>query len=196
MQDFSVANPHVWLTLVAFAVTILCTILSPKIPIPNAHNIYKRMPNKFFYIPLDMGTAPILALLFLLCTTTLNGSTLVKGLIGNDHIKPYSVLLLFMSLSYCCISLDLTGLFEYLAKKIVILANNSGHKLYWSFCIFASVLTVFTSNDIVILTLTPIICYMCVNSENMDPTPYVVSQFFVANIWSIALEIGMYFWSA
>src|SRR3989338_3383908 len=95
-----------------------------------------------------------------------------------------------MSLSYVCVSLDITGLFGFIANWIIKKSNYNGHKLFIWFSLFASVLTIFTSNDIVILTLTPICCYMCAKSRNLDPTPYVISQFFLANVWSVILEIG------
>jgi arsenical pump membrane protein len=206
VREFDAANPHVWIALVAFAFTILCTILSPQIPIPNIYVLIiqplmrkirrsdtqetEANKSKFVRFPLDMGTAPIFALGILFACTTLNWSTFVTGVLGNDYIRPYSVLILFMSLSYCCISLDLTGLFEFTARKLIVWSRGSGMALFFSFCIFASVLTVFTSNDIVILTLTPILCYAALQSENLDPIPFVLSQFFLANIWSISLVIG------
>lgn len=150
----------------------------------------RRHKNKYCKVTVDLGIAPIIALVILLSTLTLSWNTFKSGVIGNEHIKPYSVLILFMSLSYCCISLDMTELFEYIALKIIQMSNNEGTYLYFGFCAFASVLTVTTSNDIVILTLTPIICCMAHNSQNLDPMPLVISQFFLANIWSIALMIG------
>ena len=46
-----------------------------------------------------------------------------------------------------------------------------------------------TSNDIVILTLTPIIAYFC-KYTGSDPLPFLFVQFFSSNIWSIILIIG------
>jgi arsenical pump membrane protein len=148
--------------------------------------------SKFYKImfPLDMGTIPIFILILLFCFTTLNWQIFVKGIIGDEFIKPYSIIILFMSLSYVCISLDRTGIFEFLAHWIIKKCNSRGHLIWFGLCAFSSVLTVFTSNDIVILTLTPITCYMKKNSKNFDPIPFVISQFFLANIWSMALVVG------
>ena len=52
-----------------------------------------------------------------------------------------------------------------------------------------SVLTVFTSNDIIVLTFTPFICHFA-KSARIDPLPYLVSEFVAANTWSMALIIG------
>ncbi len=145
----------------------------------------------FINISIDLAIMPLISLSFLAATTTLNWKIFTAGIVGSSKsIVPYSVLLLFMSLSYLCVSLDKTGLFEYLAYWIIQKSKGRGHVLFISFGVFTSFLTVFTSNDIVILTLTPIICYMSHQSSNMNPTPFVVSQFFLANVWSIALEIG------
>lgn len=50
-------------------------------------------------------------------------------------------------------------------------------------------LTVFTSNDIIVLTFTPFICHFAA-SARIDPVPYLVSEFVAANTWSMALIIG------
>jgi len=49
--------------------------------------------------------------------------------------------------------------------------------------------TVFTSNDIVILTLTPIIYYFSYATQ-LFPMPYLFAEFFAANICSLVLLIG------
>lgn len=144
----------------------------------------------FYKFPIDMGSIPIIILILLFCFTTLNITIFLKGIIGDEFIQPYSIIILFMSLSYVCISLDVTGIFEFLANWIIQKSNNKGHRIYLGLCLFSSILTVFTSNDIVILTLTPITTYMAKSSKNMDAFPFVLSQFFLANIWSIALEVG------
>jgi arsenical pump membrane protein len=144
----------------------------------------------FYWMTLDMATAPIIALVFLFATTCLQWDTFVSGVIGDDKIRPYGVIILFMSLSYVCISLDITGLFEHFAKVIIVKSAGRGHLLFIFFALFASVLTLFTSNDIVILTLTPICCYLAKNAENLDLVPFVICQFFLANIWSVAFQIG------
>jgi arsenical pump membrane protein len=48
---------------------------------------------------------------------------------------------------------------------------------------------VFTSNDIIILTFTPFICYFCKNAK-ISPLPYLIAEFVAANTWSMALMIG------
>jgi arsenical pump membrane protein len=52
-----------------------------------------------------------------------------------------------------------------------------------------SVLTLFTSNDIVVLTFTPFICYFAKHAK-IDPLPYLICEFVAANTWSMGLVIG------
>lgn len=49
-------------------------------------------------------------------------------------------------------------------------------------------MTIFTSNDIIILTFTPFICFFTKNAK-IDATPYLVSEFVSANAWSMFFYI-------
>ncbi|TFG29190.1 MAG: hypothetical protein EU532_03720 [Promethearchaeota archaeon] len=142
--------------------------------------------NRFY---LEFWFAPIIGILFLIFTLTINQAIIIKGIFGSEYIQPFAILILFMSLAYICISLDLTGFFEYLALYVLKAAKNSGKRLFLYFFCFSSVLTLFTSNDIVILTITPIIIYFAKYAK-INPIPFLIAQFFAANIWSFALYIG------
>ena len=52
-----------------------------------------------------------------------------------------------------------------------------------------SILTIFTSNDIIILTFTPFICCFCKNA-GIAPLPFLFGEFVAANTWSMFLVIG------
>ena len=60
---------------------------------------------------------------------------------------------------------------------------------YAAYFVLAAVLTVLTSNDVVILTLTPVI-YHFSKATGIDPAPLLFLEFFTANVWSMALLIG------
>lgn len=122
-------------------------------------------------------------------TSVIDVNFIVKGVIGCGTIKPYSVIVLILSLAYICISLDLTGLFEYVALQTVRLAGCSCKRLFIYLFLLTSFLTLFTSNDVVILTITPIILYMC-RSVKVSPIPFLFAQFFAANISGMGLYIG------
>ena len=53
----------------------------------------------------------------------------------------------------------------------------------------ASVLTVLTSNDVVILTLTPIVIHFA-KASHTDPAPLLFATFYAANTWGMTLLIG------
>ena len=60
---------------------------------------------------------------------------------------------------------------------------------YLAYFVMAALLTVLTSNDVVILTLTPVI-YHFSKATGIDPAPLLFLEFFTANVWSMALLIG------
>jgi arsenical pump membrane protein len=137
----------------------------------------------------DFSTVPILAVCFLLVTTTISPSDAWDAIRGTSALKPYAIIILFFALAYCSISLDSTGLFDFLAVKAVNASNGSGWRLFFAFFFLSSVITIATSNDIVILTLTPIIAAVTQHAK-IDPMPLLYAQFFAANIWSMSLFIG------
>lgn len=85
--------------------------------------------------------------------------------------------------------LDEVGFFRYLANATLKKSGQSQKKLFVLLYVIVSVLTVFTSNDIIVLTFTPFICYFAANA-GIKPLPYLVTVFVAANTWSMALIIG------
>jgi len=86
------------------------------------------------------------------------------------------------------IFINCLGVFEFISIWVIGKAQ-SRIKLFFAVAGLAGTLTLFTSNDIVILTLTPILCSVA-NLTHINPIPFLICQFFMANIWSIALLIG------
>ena len=108
---------------------------------------------------------------------------------SNSAINPLKILILFLSMTVLSIFLDEVGFFKYLANKALLLAGKSQVKmfavLYWT----VSILTVFTSNDVIVLTFTPFICYFAKNAH-IDPKPYLIAEFIAANTMSMMFIIG------
>ncbi|MCJ7571580.1 MAG: hypothetical protein MUO82_06865 [Candidatus Thermoplasmatota archaeon] len=129
--------------------------------------------------------APFLIIIF----GFLNYSQILGGLGGQGSLNPFGVLVLFLSMVFMSIYLDITGFFEYFARIALKFSKNNGKILFFSFYFVISFLTIFTSNDIVILTFTPFIYYFTKNAK-IDPVPYLIAEFFAANTWSIMLYIG------
>lgn len=104
-------------------------------------------------------------------------------------INPIKILSLFLSMSFLSVFLDEMGLFKYLANEVLNRCGNSQIRLFFSLYAVVSLLTIFTSNDIIILTFTPFICCFSKNA-NINPIPYLVAQFTAANTFSMMLIIG------
>ena len=112
-----------------------------------------------------------------------------KQLTGGTTINPLKILVLFFSMTFISIFLDELGLFKYLASVASNKAKGSQLSLFFTLYILTAILTVFTSNDVVILTLTPFICFFAKRS-NVNPMPYLIGEFMAANTWSLMFVIG------
>lgn len=112
-----------------------------------------------------------------------------EQLISSSAINPLKILVLFFSMTLISIILDELGLFRYLASVASKNAKGKQITLFLLLYLLTSVLTVFTSNDIVILTLTPFICFFSKRSK-INPIPYLVAEFTAANTWSLMFVIG------
>jgi arsenical pump membrane protein len=128
---------------------------------------------------------PLLIILF----GILNVSQILSGLGGAGSLNPFGILVLFLSMVFMSIFLDITGFFEYCARFALQHAGGSGRRLFFTVYLTISLLTIVTSNDIIILTFTPFIYYFSKNA-GIDPKPYLVAEFFAANTWSMMLYIG------
>lgn len=112
-----------------------------------------------------------------------------EGLAASSAINPIKILILFLSMTVQSIFLDEVGMFRYCANVVLKRAKGSQTSLFILLFLVVSVLTVFTSNDIIILTFTPFICYFAKNAR-INPIPYLFTEFVAANTWSMALIIG------
>ena len=110
-------------------------------------------------------------------------------LTDNTKINPIKILVLFFSMTLISILLDEFGLFHYLANLAVKNAKGNQYAILFSLYALVAALTIFTSNDIVILTLTPFICFFC-KRTHVNPIPYLIAEFTAANTWSLMFVIG------
>jgi arsenical pump membrane protein len=165
--------------MLAFVVTIYLIFKHPTIRIP--------FTSKYIYI--DYGFAPIIGLIVLFVTFSLSLGAIKGGIVGSAGVEPYSIVILIMSLSYICVSLDFTGFFEYLSLRVARFSKNSSKRLFFYFFLLAAFLSMFTDNDTEILTMTLITFYMCKNA-GINPIPFLFAQFFAINIFGMTLYIG------
>ncbi len=127
--------------------------------------------------------------LILMACGQVNFKALGTALISNSAINPLKILALFISMTVLSVFLDELGFFSYLASKVLKRAHAGQKRLFLLLYVTVSVLTVFTSNDIVVLSFTPFICYFARNAK-IDPTPYLAAEFVAANTFSMLLIIG------
>ena len=92
-------------------------------------------------------------------------------------------------MSILSIILDEFGFFGYIAGVVAEKCKGNQKVLFLSFYLCISILTVFTSNDIIILTFTPFICSLCKRLK-ISPLPYLFGEFIAANTLSMMLIIG------
>lgn len=144
------------------------------------------------YRGIIFDTYPLVALtgcLILLVSGHLPFSVYWQGLTADTSVNPLKILVLFFSMTFLSVYLDEAGFFRYLAGVTLGHAGGSQKKLLLYLYLTVSLLTVFTSNDIVVLTFTPFICYFA-KSADIDPIPYLVTEFVAANTFSMVFIIG------
>ena len=159
---------NIYITLGTFLFSLIYIFIGP--------SIYK--------IP-RVVLGPIFSTIIILVLTQSSISDLVL-VIGSK----YQIVLLILSFAFMANSLDESGFFEFCSFKIVKYANGNGTRLIIFFYLMTSTLTYFTSNDIVILSVTPILLYVGRHADIKDMVPYLIIQFVAANTLSMGLYIG------
>lgn len=112
-----------------------------------------------------------------------------RALLSDTAVNPLKILVLFLSMTVLSVFLDELGFFRSLAGVALRHTHGGQKRLFLSLYIMVSALTVFTSNDVIILSFTPFLCYFAKNAK-IDPMPYLAAEFVAANTWSMALVIG------
>ena len=112
-----------------------------------------------------------------------------KAMIANTAVNPLKILALFLSMTVLSVFLDELGFFRYLAGLAMRNVHGGQKRLFFALYFTVAALTVFTSNDIIVLSFTPFICYFAKNAK-INPLPYLAAEFVAANTWSMALVIG------
>jgi len=162
-------------TLAVFVLTVLLVVLAETFP--------SRMRVPFWLFP------PV-GCVILLAAQAVPPDTIWQGaIVGDASVQPYAVLIVFYSLAYVCLSLDASGALGLASQAMINKARGSWFRLFSIIAMLSAVLTVATSNDVVILTLTPLVIKSC-RLAKLDSTPFLLLQFFFANILSAVLIIG------
>ena len=131
----------------------------------------------------------LIGALLLICFNQVDLNDIKNEFINNSSINPLKILILFFSMTFISIFLDEVGFFKLIAIKILSKVNNKQITLFICLYFLVAILTVFTSNDIIVLTFTPFICYFCKNA-GINPLPYLVGIFISSNTYSMMFIIG------
>lgn len=138
--------------------------------------------------------APMLgAAVMVLAAYTPLGESLPRwgaGTLGTEILAHLDVPLLILALAYLSISLDESGFFRWCAARMVRMARGDGRRLLWIVFVGISALTFVTSNDIVILSMTPILMHLGRVAQIKNLTPFLFALFIAANTTSMGLYVG------
>ena len=167
---------------VAIVFLITCVLFIALILVKPSVEIKGHTVN-IYYFP------PLLGALSLIFLGEISLTEVISGLTADSEINPIKILVLFLSMTLMSVFLDSVGFFRFLASYVLGHAKASQKSLFLWLYLIVSVLTVFTSNDIIVLTFTPFICYFAHNAK-IDAIPYLICEFVAANTWSMALIIG------
>lgn len=164
-------------SIVTFVALICSIIFLPKIKVGK------------FYISTYWLVALFGAIL-MLALVRVSFKEVGEALFDNESsMNPIKILVLFFSMTFISIFLEEAGFFRFLASYAAKKAGSKQITLFVIFYFLTALLTVVTSNDIVILTFTPFICYFCKHAK-IKPLPYLIAEFAAANTWSMMLIIG------
>lgn len=168
------------LSLSFFFIAVFGLILS--VLFKPSFSIGKKSVSCFYFVPLLMAV-------LMLCFSIVPLSELKDSFLSSDSINPLKILLLFFSMTSLSVYLDQSGFFSYLAEVFSSHFRHSQFLLFYGLYFLISLLTIFTSNDIIILTFTPFLILFC-ERNHLDPIPYLVMEFVASNTWSMVLIIG------
>lgn len=128
----------------------------------------------------------LFGIILLLLFSLVSIPQLFLSLIKFDNQEPWKILIFFTSIAIFSISLDKLNFFKYLSIKVIHYSNHDGIKLYTNIFLLSAITSFFLSNDVVILTLTPLIINL-IHHSKINPIPYLITMFIVANTSSIGL---------
>jgi len=169
-------------TLVIFLLSTTFVIRPLSFPIPLPYFGKKR-------ISINLTTAPILAIAILWASQCIGATQIRDGIVGTDNVKPYNILLLFISLAYMSITLDITGVLKAAAFWVSNKGGSNTRKLFFYFYVMVTLLSVILGNDPVILSGTAFLVYYT-TAADLEPIAWLMAEFAAANTASMVLFVG------
>lgn len=163
--------------VLATLILMICSLLFfPKIKI-------KKWSTDTYWVIVFLGA------LLIILTFTLDLKLLWEGLINNNAMNPIKLVILFIMMTFFSLLLDELGFFKWLAYLLLKRIKNSQVILFVSLYFLVGLLTIVTSNDVIILTFTPLVIYFT-REARIKPLPYLFAILTAANTWSIMLIVG------
>ncbi|KAJ4479381.1 hypothetical protein J3R30DRAFT_3289601 [Lentinula aciculospora] len=149
-------------------------------------------------IPINLTTTPPAIIAILWASQCLGPTQIRDGIVGTEGVKPYNILILFLSLAYMAITLDISGILQASAFWVSNKGGSNGWKLYFYFYLMLTSLSVFLGNDPVILSgtgdiiLTFLVVFLVyyTTATELEPMPWLISEFAAANTASMVLFVG------
>ncbi len=135
------------------------------------------------------GEVALFGLLVLFVLTMVSWNDIPAALVGNDLFRPFEVVLILITLALLSTTLDSNGFFKHAAHKAILWSKNDGRVLFRNFFVLTILLTTFTSNDVDVLTVTPIILWFA-STTKINPLPFLFSVFVATNTSSMEFLFG------
>ena len=110
--------------------------------------------------------------------------------IGNAIFGKFDILLLILSFAVLAQGIKHSGYFKYSAYRVLEVCDGRMFRMTLYLFALCSILTFVTSNDIVILVMTPIVIELCRQARIPNARLLLISQFVAANTLSMGLLIG------
>lgn len=131
----------------------------------------------------------LIGAILMLLTGCIDFKAVIDGITADTSVNPLKILTLFLSMTLLSVYLGDAGFFDYIADRVFLKSRGGQLKLFLILYAVVSILTVFTSNDVIILTFTPPICIFAKRAK-ISPLPYLFGEFIAANTWSMMLIVG------
>ncbi|MFB6116663.1 MAG: SLC13 family permease [Candidatus Nanosalina sp.] len=128
---------------------------------------------------------PVIALSFALLFSIISFSS-----IHTAFVEKFEIIALIFSFGVMAEGLRASGFFRHLAYRIVERGGGDTSKLILYMFALTSAVTFFTSNDIVVYVLTPIIVSICFQAGIKNTKLMLISQFIAANTLSMGMLVG------
>ena len=180
--------------LVLFAVSIFFVINPVSIPLRlpwrrGQHDSKDGKQRREYRIHIGTLTAPLIVVLVLWASTCINSGVIRDGIVGVEGIKPYNILILFFSLAYMAITLDISGVLQAAAFWVSNKGGSSGWRLYLYFYLMLTAFSIIVGNDPVILSGTVFLVYWT-QATKVDSMAWLYAEFAAANTASMVLFVG------